>query len=370
MWQRVGSWSGYRERRVMSYRDEIAHLIQRVPVEIDTEAEVSGRPPSMASSEFLTNKEQGDWAEQVVHDAINQNSEEFFAVRYGHGESLAAGDPGFGDFYRAYQEELNRIGKKPDILIFRAADVDRSHVDLEDEKTISRAVAAIDVRSSSFLSARYAGFMEERTTRAAAECRRLRDEVLRDPLGSLLLQKNPQLHRLLTVAEPDSFRELSFRRCSWSSSADLRRLSDLLKQLREQIRVLHKRDYLGITPKVEDLALVNRWIRRFDVRHFYLQVFFDKAYLIAFRDILALISDSAREGDVFSIEKDVKNQGKTTIKVNVQVGKELLGRIDMPDHRSAMKELERGRLLFYVTFSGGRGYLDHEVFMREIVGDE
>ncbi len=64
---------------------------------------------------------------------------------------------------------------------------------------------------------------------------------------------------------------------------------------------------------------------------------------------------------------NLKNQRKTTIKVNVQVGKEIIGKIDMPEHQSAMKELDRGRLLFYVTFKGGKGYLDQEVFMREII---
>ena len=131
--------------------------------------------------------------------------------------------------------------------------------------------------------------------------------------------------------------------------------------------MLHKRDYLSITPKLEDLALVNRWIQRFNVRHFYLQVFFDKAYVIPFKNILEIVSDSTNEDSVFSVEVDVKNQGKTTIKINIQVGKEILGRIEMPEHRSAMKELERGRLLFFVTFSGGRGYLDNEVFTSEIV---
>ena len=53
--------------------------------------------------------------------------------------------------------------------------------------------------------------------------------------------------------------------------------------------------------------------------------------------------------------------------MNVQVGKEILGRIDMPEHKSAMKELDRGRLLFYVTFNGGKGYLDKEIFVREII---
>lgn len=39
----------------------------------------------------------------------------------------------------------------------------------------------------------------------------------------------------------------------------------------------------------------------------------------------------------------------------------------MPAHRSELKELERGRLLFYVAFEGGKGYLDADVFYQEIV---
>jgi len=124
---------------------------------------------------------------------------------------------------------------------------------------------------------------------------------------------------------------------------------------------------LSITPKVEDIALVNRWIQRFGVKHYYLQVFFDKAYLISFEQILEIVADSKKEGEVFSIERDVKNQGKTTIKINVQAGREVISRIDMPDHRSQMKELARGRLLFYVTFEGGRGYIDGAL-LKEVLG--
>ena len=70
---------------------------------------------------------------------------------------------------------------------------------------------------------------------------------------------------------------------------------------------------------------------------------------------------------MFSIEKDVKNQRKTTVKVNVAASSELLGRIDMPQHYSAKKELDRGRLLFYVSFEGGKGYLDPAVFREEVI---
>jgi len=49
------------------------------------------------------------------------------------------------------------------------------------------------------------------------------------------------------------------------------------------------------------------------------------------------------------------------------MGKEVLGKIDMPNHKSAMKELDRGRLLFYVFFEGGKGYLDKDIFLHAII---
>lgn len=354
---------------VESYREQIARLISECPFNIDPKITIAGRAPSLASSEFLTNREQGDWAEQIIYNAINQYCHDYLAVKYGRTENLAAGDEGFEEFYRSYQNELNTIGKKPDLLIFRQADIDGSTLDLDDDALVMKAVAAIEVRSSSFLANRYAEFMTGRTNRALLQCDILRSEILKEPFSTLLKSKRPELHRLLSSATPQTFCELDFHLTSWSSSPDLVRLSQLLKQLKEQMSILHKRQYLSITPKLEDLALVNRWVQRFNVRHYYLQVFFDKAYVIGFKDILEICCDTRKEGDVFVVEKDVKNQGKTTIKINVQVGKEILGKIDMPEHRSKMRELERGRLLFYVTFHGGKGYLDQEVFRRDIVND-
>lgn len=350
-----------------SYRDTISRLIAESPFDIDTDVEVGGRLPTLASSEFLINKGQGDWAEEIVFNAINQHSTEYRALKYGRDDNLAAGDPGFPDFFAAYQEELNSIGKKPDLLVFRRSDLsDAGDYDLERPEFVQSAIAAIEVRSSSFLSDRYAAFIAQRTRQAEGECARLRGLILQEPYAAALQEKSPALYQLIEGAAADTFRELDFRARSWASSQTLTELSGYLKELKAQIKVLHRRDYLSITPKLEDIALVNRWIQQFGVPHYYLQVFFDKAYVIPFREILELTTNPANEEIAFSVERDVKNQGKTTIKVNVQVGREVLSRIDLPEHRSAMKELERGRLLFYVTFQGGRGYLDAEVFDREI----
>lgn len=349
------------------YKDEIQRLITQSPLEIDTEIVMNGPPPTMANSMFLTNKEQGDWAEQIVFKAINEFSVYYFAVEYGRSESIAAGDAGFADFYRAYQEELNALGKRPDVLIFKVSDFPDKNVDIENDEHIRKAVAALEVRSSSFLAEKYSAFMRDRQQQAISKCAEIRNAIVDSDLGNLLKRKNESIYNLILNATDDTFRNLDFRRPSWSLTQELRELTKLLKDLKENIKILHKRDYLSITPKMEDLALVNRWIQNYNVKHFYLQVFFDKAYVISFKDILTLVSNDNDEGNNFSIERDVKNQGKTTIKINVQIGKEVLGKIDMPDHKSAMKELERGRLLFYVTFKGGKGYLDNEIFTRDVI---
>lgn len=353
----------------MLYREKILNLISAAPFGINTDIEITGRPPSMASSEFLTNKEQGDWAEQVVFSAVNEFSSEYCAVKYGRSDSFSAGDPGFADFYLDYQNELNTIGKKPDLLIFKRSDIDTTTIEADNHDLVSRAVAAIEVRSSSFLADKYSQYMSARSLDALHMCSDIRSRILTD-YSDLLRTKSPEILKLLEDATDSTFKELDFRARSWSSSPRLSDLSNLLKSLKEQIKVLHKRDYLSITPKLEDLSLVNRWIQRFNVPHFYLQVFFDKAYVISFHEILEISSNPDNEGVIFSVEQDVKNQGKTTIKINVQVGREIIGKIEMPEHRSAMKELDRGRLLFYVTFIGGRGYLDNDIFLNEVVNDE
>ncbi len=344
-----------------AHADRIGALMARLPFDLDPDMEATGRPPTMAGSQFLTNREQGDWAEEILHDATNGHSPDYAAVRYGRAESLPADDPGFPKHFADYVAELNAVGKKPDLLVVsrRAGGA---------TEPAERAVAGLEVRSSSFLADKYARFMRSRNTAAEAECLRLQAIVLGDPYGPLLREKAPETHDLLSRATRGTFREITFRARNRSSSAALRELSEHLRALRTEIRTLHKRDYLSITPKLEDLVLVNRWIQRFGVPHYYVQAFFDRAFVISFESILRIVARPEWEGEKFSVERDVKNQQKTTLKIDVGVGRELVGRIDFPSHESALRELERGRLLFYVRFRGGRGYLDADAFEQEIVG--
>ena len=113
--------------------------------------------PSQASSEFITNKQQDDWAEDVIFRAINENSHNVVAVKYGKSDDLVAGDAGFEKFFRDYQTELDTIGKRPDILLFKKEDFDEclgydisAKINDEIEQYVAKSIAGIEVRSSAF----------------------------------------------------------------------------------------------------------------------------------------------------------------------------------------------------------------------------
>lgn len=285
------------------YKDRISELLSKVQGIISdfNQQRKRSKPPTQAFSEFLTNREQGDWAERLVFSAINE-VEDLVAVRYGKSDRLVAGEAGFKEFYESYQDELDRIGKRPDILVFRKRNYEREWgfdiSDLpEDEQMaiVPNAIAGLEIRSSSFLVEKY------------------------------------DLH---------------------------------LRQKAASARKTTQREFLSFTPKVEDIMVAYKWIQTFDVPYFYFQVFFDKVYGISFERILELIADPANRNKKYFIEKDEKNQRKITIKIDVKEGIEIASKVDMPSHQSDFRELDRGRLLFYVKFEGGEAYLNTENLFR------
>lgn len=285
----------------MSYKKRIQQLSTSVPKDIVSDFNSQrkrGKAPTQAFSEFLTNREQGDWAERLILDAINRINKNLVAVQYGKSDRLVAGEAGFKDFYEAYQDELDKIGKRPDVLIFKTQDYNpdwnfnvSNLSEGQQKEIIPKAIAALEVRSSSFLVEKY---------------------------DLHLQQKNAALGTHKPI----------------------------------------QREFLSFTPKVEDMLVVYKWIQTFDVPHFYFQVFFDKVYGIAFESILEIINNPDNLKNKFFIEKDTKNQQKTTIKINVKEGVEIAYKIQMPQHKSVVKELDRGRLLFHVTFDGGEAYIN------------
>jgi type II restriction enzyme len=323
------------------------------------------RTPTQASSNFITNKEQGDWAEDLITRAINETSTQFIAIKYGKSDATIAGEDGFDAFYQEFQNELDTIGKRPDILIFHKKDFDAklgfdiSHVQHHTiTDYVKKAIAGIEVRSSAFLIDKYEETMRLKTDKFTQIALETKTEILDNFLDIL---KHPARQNYIEVLNGINAKTLNianFRTPSWSASQRLVEVRDLFKKLKNAIKEIQKRDYLSITPKVEDIKVVYKWIETFNVPHFYFQVFFDKVYGISFEQILEIMANPDNDGVIFSVETDTKNQNKTTIKINSKSGKLIASKVDEPHHESVRKEMDRGRLLFYVTFKGGTAYLN------------
>ena len=287
-----------------------------------------------------------------------------------------AGEEGFDDFYQEFQNELDTIGKRPDLLIFNKSDFDsKLGFDISQiphhqiTEYVKKAVAGIEVRSSAFLIDRYEIAMQTRTRKFTKIALQTKDIILSEFLDIL---QHPTRQNYIDVLHGITDKTLNiadFRVPSWSSSERLVQAKDLFRQLKNAIKEIQKRDYLSITPKVEDIKVVYKWIETFNVPHYYFQVFFDKVYGISFEQILKIISDPDNEDIIFSVEADSKNQNKTTIKINSKSGTPIASRVDEPIHESVRKEMDRGRLLFYVTFKGGTAYLDIDN-LKTILGIE
>jgi type II restriction enzyme len=351
----------------LDYFNIIKELTKDVPAELVdfSQPRDLARTPTQASSNFITNKEQGDWAENLVTRAINETSKNFVAVKYGKSDDLVAGEEGFDAFYQEFQNELETIGKRPDLLIFKKSDFnqklgfDVSHIPHEQiTEYVKKAIAGIEVRSSAFLIDRYEEAMQFRTEKFAKIALETKDKILAEYKDILLHPSRENYIDLLNSITAKTLNVTDFKVPGWRSNERLIQLNDLFKQLKSAIKEIQKRDYLSITPKVEDIKVVYKWIETFNVPHFYFQVFFDKVYGIAFEQILKIISNPDNDGVIFSVESDTKNQNKTTIKINSKSGIEIASKVDEPYHESVRKEMDRGRLLFYVTFKGGMAYLD------------
>jgi len=352
----------------MTYHQKILSLANQIPmtlVDFDSERK-RGRAPTQAFSEFLTNREQGDWAERLVLRAINETSKNYIAIQYGKSDNLVAGDEGFVEFYESYQDELDEIGKRPDILVFKKEfyksewGYDISQLPMEQlNKIVPNAIAGLEIRSSSFLIEKYAKVIKQRTFEAKRGALQIRDELLNDYQDVFSTGNRAKWLDVLNSLTEDNLSIISFKVPGWRSSIRLSEANSKLKQLKLFVNEIQKRDFLSITPKVEDIKVVYKWVETYNVPHYYFQVFFDKVYGMSYEKILKLICDSDREGSDYFIEgNDAKNQNKTTIKINSKLGKEVAYKVEMPEHKSEMRELGRGRLLFYVTFKGGRAYLN------------
>lgn len=233
--------------------------------------------PNNANSEFLANREMGDWAEESLKSALHAADTTISVSHYGDTGSMIAGAPGFKEMYLAGLEETRIRGKRPDLLVFpKTLNVQPDLTTLPDAQRThlaKQSIGAIEVRSSKF-----------------------------DALTYIAARK----------AEREAGKKGA-------------------------------RDTPNFTVKIEDLKIVYRWIKNFEVPQIYAQVFFDSIFAINFLTIISAII----EGE-FVIEKPAKSQEKATIMIPITVGKKIGSATSNPQFTAVHNVTRLGRHDAYV----------------------
>lgn len=116
------------------------------------EGDFDPKIPTQDDSDFTIHRELGDWAEVTVAQAIDQSMLDLQAVRYGRRDCLIAGENGFAELFLEHRTELKLLGKRPDLLIYRAGNVPMVNFDHEKAEDLLQyaqaALAGFEVRSS------------------------------------------------------------------------------------------------------------------------------------------------------------------------------------------------------------------------------
>jgi hypothetical protein len=294
----------------MQYKDYINSVSQKIPHNIIDLSVLRkrGTPPTQAFSDFLTHSEQGDWAEVLFFESLKNSDIPYVSVRYGKSDKIIAGDPLFKTFYKEYQDELDSIGKRPDILMFNEKDFKN---DLSDDisklpteslaQIVPLAKAGFEVRSSAYLTKKFI-----------------------DKKDRPFLSFTPKVEDLLVVLK-------------WINSFNVPHF--YVQVFFDAIYVISFAEILNLLQSAE---IKERGIKN--------------KKLFGFKD--GKLS--------FVIEKNPKNQYKETIHLFLSNGHLLTEEMKEPKLIAKRKELAGGRLLHYISFDGGETKLDTKILKQLI----
>ena len=291
----------------MEYKDHIKDLSYKVPSNIVNlqMTRRRGRAPSQAFSDFLTHSEQGDWAEALFFDSLKSSNISYVPIRYGKSDKITAGDPGFKDFYNSYQDELDSIGKRPDILLFNPNEYKEEWGDDISQFAPERlhaiaphAIAAFEVRSSAYLTKKFVPKKERP-----------------------FLSFTPKMEDLLIVLKwINIFNVPHFYVQVFFDAIYIISFSKILLLLKNA--------------EIEEKGRVKKQIRAF-----------------------------LNDKPVFNIEKNPKNQYKETIHIFLNNGHVLSDDVKAPEPIGKRKELAGESIRHYVSFTGGGADIDAEVLL-------
>lgn len=292
----------------MTYGDYIKQLSKKISKDVvDLAVERKrGTAPTQAFSDFISHNEQGFWAEDLFYNCLSKSCDNFIPVKYGRSDKITAGDKLFKAFYESYQDELDTIGKRPDVLILSDKDYnpnwknDISKFSKDElDKIVPFSKAAFEVRSSAYLTKKFIA-----------------------KKGRESLSFTPKVEDLLVILK-------------WINTYGVPHF---------YVQVFF--DSIFILPFAEILEMLSiAEIKRHG---------------------LGKISGTIGNNLAFVIEKNPKNQFKETIHIPLTRGIVLSSDVKEPEILGTRKELAGGRLLHHISFKGGGASLDKKLLLSLI----
>jgi hypothetical protein len=276
-------------------------------------------PRRLRGSDFLMRWSQGVWSENRLIEAVNQ-TKEFYAIPYGPSGTAPSGSV---REFELYFDRLEAVGlgkiKRPDLLIFRAAD----------QAALEKEIGMLGGPSE-------LPFIDENDTRMAAILKRA----------------------LIAVECENSL---------WRG----RKMPDFKTPLRSQKRLggnagLKKGAVLPtIIVKEEDREPLRQWQNTRQVPIHIWHVFFDLAYGLSFDRAEQLVAQNLTEPttQVFQAPGGATTR-KTIFKHYYHYGYSLGSSVEEPRLLPACVEDKNGHILPYVTFDRGRLELDETALQQ------
>lgn len=262
------------------------------------------RAPTDARSEFLANRAMGDWAENLLADALRTTCPAWLISHFGETNSIAAGHPDFKAHYLGGLDEVRLHGKRPDLLLF--------------DKEISPGITAN-------LSVLEFGVI---------------DEIANSAIGSIEVRSS-------------KFDALTYM---------------AVRKMQKEGGKKASRDAPSFTVKVEDLVIVYRWLERKKIPQAYFQVFFDSVFAINVLEIFTLIGNGLNLKNGIAIETPANSQEKATIMIPITLGVQVGTVTSAPEFAAEHKITELGRHDAYVKPVGGSLVLDAAAVRQVLLG--
>lgn len=294
--------------------DELVWEIGRIEHLAPDEVTFLINPRRLRGSDFLMRWAQGRWSEEIVIRALNQTNH-FGVIPYGP-STVAPEDPAQLELFFEKMDVIAQEGKRPDLLLYDRPNFDRARDDLK----------------------RRLGSIEKMAETSSA---RLRDLIEKARVAL-------EIENSLWVTEKMPGFGKPFSRYTRGKNKGRLKSAGVIPT---------------IIVKQEDIPRLQQWEADYGIPIYVVHIFYDRGYFIKFSDVLALLDSGelGMETQRFTNPDGTAASPKQIVKVPYILCKEF-GQVSGPTLVPRTFVDKNGKVMTYVTFSGGEIHLSSAVF--------